>query len=358
MIFRRKYIKAIKKNLLYDKNFTWFFNQLKNSFLMMLTVNTKKSLLPPILCGIVVTYRCNMQCVFCNLKERFHQQVELPEEKLKEIVIDFSSMGATGIGFTGGEPLLRKDIFNLIHFTKERKMATQLTTNGMLLSRDVCEKLVNSGLDDLGISLESHIPDIHDEIRGTNGSWQKVINGIETFIKVKKRVKGNTNITVSTVINQKNINQMEEFIEFCKEIEINNISFGVVQEEFAKTKIKVEDHNSYRQLLKSLIKYSRKRYMVDNSVEYLKEMLRGFSSNKPCWAGYHSIYVDCYGNIFPCFYYIEKNIAIDNLKNATLKKIWSKKNYNDLRKKLLRCKKCSFICQMELNALFNKFRFL
>ena len=104
--------------------------------------------------------------------------------------------------------------------------------------------------------------------------------------------------------------------------------------------------------------HAKNDYMVDNSIEYLQEMSGSFNKESPCWAGYHSLYVDCFGNIFPCFYYMEKNMIVKNIKNISIKELWGSKEYHSFRKKLLSCKECFFVCQMELNALFNKFNFL
>jgi len=351
MKFRRKYIKTIKKNIS-ERNFSWLLKQLLNAMSILLSVKTKKCFNYPILCGLVVTYRCNMKCLFCQLPRR-STNPEFNEDEFKSMILQFHDLGGTAIGFTGGEPLLRKDIFGLIKFAKNKKMATQLTTNGILLNEDTSVQLIDSGLDDLGISLESHKPLVHDEIRGINNCWQKVIEGIKIFLKVKDRMHAGAKITISTVLNEKNIDDVKDFIDFCHNIGIDNISFGMVQEEFAKGNIRIEDKEKYSKVIEMLIDYVKEGYMVDNSIEYLKEMCDGFSKNNECWAGFQSLYVDCYGDIFPCYYYIEKNWCINNIKNGSLKELWKSKDYGLLRKKLLTCKNCSFVCHKELNTLFN-----
>ena len=67
--------------------------------------------------------------------------------------------------------------------------------------------------------------------------------------------------------------------------------------------------------------YAKKGNMIDNSIEYLKEMLGKFNRDRLCWAGYHSLYVDCYGKIFPCFYYMEKDSAFGHISSNSIQKV-------------------------------------
>jgi MoaA/NifB/PqqE/SkfB family radical SAM enzyme len=186
-------------------------------------------------------------------------------------------------------------------------------------------------------------------------SWQKMVHGIETLIRIRNSTGGATGITVSTVINKNNIDHVEKFIDFCSDIGIDNVSFGIVQEEFARENIGIEKNEPLAKLIDFLIHNDQNQHMVDNSIEYLEEMAGGFNKGKLCWAGYHSLYADCYGNIFPCFYYMEKNLAVNNVNNISLNKIWKSREFDTLRRKLLHCHKCFFVCQMELNTLYNKF---
>ncbi len=355
MKIRNKYVTVIKKKLCRERNFNWFFRQLKNAFLIPLTVTSKRCITPPILCALLVTYRCNMRCIFCDLPAKETGKPELPEEKFKEIINELSSMGSTGVSFTGGEPLLRQDIFNLIHHAKKKNIATQLTTNGLLLTRETCKKLIDAGLDDFGVSLESHLPDVHNRIRGAKGAWHKVVEGIENFVKIRDATKGITDITISTVINRDNLDHIREFVDFCKGIGVNNISFGIVEEEFARGRIDIKNPAEQKEVVKYLIDCVKNGYMVDNSIEYLTEMTGGFNRDKPCWAGYHSMFIDCYGDVFPCFYYAQKGMAAANITNSYIKDLWYSRIYHERRKSLLACHKCFVICEMELNNLFNKF---
>ena len=103
----------------------------------------------------------------------------------------------------------------------------------------------------------------------------------------------------------------------------------------------------------------RKDPFIDNSIRYLEHLKCYAEGNFPdinCFAGYHSILIDCYGNIFPCFQYFENNEAIKRVGEYTdIKELWYGRDYNKIRKELLKCRECFFICQMEPNEIYNSF---
>lgn len=356
MKFRRKYLRIVKKNFL-ERKFKLLIRQFLNTSLMPLSVVTKRCFNAPILCGLMVTYRCNLDCLFCKLPQRFIGS-EFDEYQMKKIITDFCRLGGAAVGFSGGEPLLRKDIFNLVAYAKDSGLAATLTTNGTLLNDESSERLMDSGLDELGISLDSHNSKVHDEIRGINKCWEQVTRGIETFIKTRDKKHARTEITVSFVLNNKNIDSVDDFISFCNGIGIDNISFGLIQDEFAEADMSISDIGKLSNISEILQRYAKEGVMIDNSIRYLEAMKNGFRNNLECWAGFQSLFVDCYGSIFPCYYYMEKNWGVNNTENISLKELWKSKNYQSLRKKLLKCNSCSFICHMELNALFNMYKHL
>ncbi|MBZ0252389.1 MAG: radical SAM protein, partial [Candidatus Methylomirabilis sp.] len=85
----------------------------------------------PILGTIFVTYRCNIRCEMCDLPAR--EGPELSTDEWKRVVDDFAALGTSGIGYTGGEPLLRADTVDLLAYTKAKGVVTHLNTNGMLV---------------------------------------------------------------------------------------------------------------------------------------------------------------------------------------------------------------------------------
>jgi radical SAM protein with 4Fe4S-binding SPASM domain len=127
---------------------------------------------------LALTYRCNNACAHCyNARTR-----NFPELKTKDwlkIIDRLWEIRIPHIVFTGGEPTLRDDLPELIQHAEQNGQITGLNTNGIKLAdEDFLNSLVKAGLDHVQITLESHLPEIHDKMVGHKGAWEQTVNGI------------------------------------------------------------------------------------------------------------------------------------------------------------------------------------
>lgn len=102
-----------------------------------------------------VTCRCQCNCAHCSAA--YHQKkgdVELSTEEAEKLIDDSQDLGITILAFTGGEPLLREDIFELITYVNQKRTLFLLFTNGLLLDGDNVKRLVDAGLYSIFVSLE------------------------------------------------------------------------------------------------------------------------------------------------------------------------------------------------------------
>jgi MoaA/NifB/PqqE/SkfB family radical SAM enzyme len=90
---------------------------------------------------INVTYNCNLNCIDCYNKKHFSQKKELTFKQIKNIINQAIDLGLKIILLTGGEPLLRPDIFKIISYAKEKKLYVCLATNGLLIDIDSLKKI-------------------------------------------------------------------------------------------------------------------------------------------------------------------------------------------------------------------------
>jgi len=125
-----------------------------------------------------VTRRCNLRCVHCySHSQNKKYEGELTTEEGKKFLADIAEMGSPVILFSGGEPLMRRDIFDLIAFARSKKMRTVLSTNGTLIDKRVAQKLKDFDLSYVGISLDG-FEETHDRFRKVKGSFRKAVEGI------------------------------------------------------------------------------------------------------------------------------------------------------------------------------------
>lgn len=157
---------------------------------------------------IALNEKCNLRCVYCMPEEgiKFKPDKDLLSNgEIKRIISLLSDLGVKKIRFTGGEPLLREDIFDLIEYTSVKKKirSTQLTTNGVLLE-SVVDRLASSGLNGVNISLDTLKPEKFKIITRRFG-LEKVVNGLDAAIKTKA-----LNVKLNVVL-MRNFNDDELF---------------------------------------------------------------------------------------------------------------------------------------------------
>ncbi|MFX0004486.1 MAG: radical SAM protein, partial [Candidatus Hermodarchaeota archaeon] len=134
----------------------------------------------PIAMTFAVTYKCQLNCVHCSAGK--HKKVNIPElntEEAKRVIEEGQNLGISIIAFTGGEPLLREDIFELISYVNQKKTVPILFTNGLLLTQENVDKLAKAGLYSLFVSIDSPVPDEHNKLRGKAGLFETAIEGIK-----------------------------------------------------------------------------------------------------------------------------------------------------------------------------------
>ncbi len=144
------------------------------------------------------TRRCNLHCVHCYSNAGAGTSPEmLTTEEAKVFICDLADFGVPVLLFSGGEPLLRDDIFELASFAKEHGIRTVLSTNGTLITTEIAARIKSVGFAEIGISLDG-IGDKNDLFRGEKGAYEAALQGIRNCIKLKQRVSLRLTITRHT----------------------------------------------------------------------------------------------------------------------------------------------------------------
>src|SRR5208337_1671874 len=166
-----------------------------------------------------VTRRCNLKCVHCysHSDDRDYPD-ELSFKEGISLIDDLAEFGSPVVLFSGGEPLIRRDILDLIEHAVTRKMRAVLSTNGTLITSAVASKLKKIGLSYVGISLDG-LESVHDAFRGIRGTFARVMTAIrncqEAGLKVGLRF----------TINRRNVNDIRGIFDLVDERNIPRICF-------------------------------------------------------------------------------------------------------------------------------------
>lgn len=166
-----------------------------------------------------ITRKCNLKCVHCYAQAT---EEALPEElstdEGKVLIDDLAQFGAPVMLFSGGEPLVRKDLPKLAAYAVEKGMRAVISTNGTLITPQVAKTLKSIGLSYVGISLDG-MQDINDKFRGVPGAYDKALEGIrnckDAGIKVGLRF----------TINKFNVGEIPAIFDLLEEMDIPRVCF-------------------------------------------------------------------------------------------------------------------------------------
>jgi len=157
-----------------------------------------------------ITRTCNLKCVHCYTdSDNKNYGGELSTDEGLKLIDDLTEFSIPSLLFSGGEPLIRKDVFKLIDRASEKKIRPVLSTNGTLIDRQKARDIKNSGVVYVGISLDG-MEDTNDIFRGVKGAFTKAMQGFENCIAVGQRVGLRLTLTKQ---NYKDLDKIFDFIE-------------------------------------------------------------------------------------------------------------------------------------------------
>jgi PqqA peptide cyclase len=173
---------------------------------------TKTNITPPRWLLAELTYACPLQCPYCsNPVDYAKYPSELSTEDWKRVLTEARLMGAVQLGFSGGEPLTRKDLVELVKHARELGYYSNLITSGYGLTEEKIIQLKEAGLDHIQVSIQASTQELNDHIAGTSSFYQKK----EVAHLVKKH---GYPMVLCVVIHRENIHQMPQILEMAEEL--------------------------------------------------------------------------------------------------------------------------------------------
>ncbi len=165
-----------------------------------------------------LTMNCNERCLHCGSYCGDIKSEEIPVQKyyklLDKVKQDFSPLPMLCI--TGGEPLLRKDFFDIMSYAHKLGYKWGMTSNATLISNDIAKRLKESGMSTISVSIDG-LEKTHDSFRRTNGGFKKAIDGIKNLLKYDF-----SEVQVTTVVTKKNIDELDDLFELMKELDVDS----------------------------------------------------------------------------------------------------------------------------------------
>ncbi len=254
---------------------------------------------------IAITFDCQLGCKHCSISMLKKEKQVLSLEQVNKVIWQLKKLGVTNINFTGGEPLLKQDVYDMIKFAHSQQMFTSILSNGFMLTDDNVRKLKKSGIDMLIVSIDSADAESHDDNRGKD-SFNRVIKGI-SYAKAHKM-----EVMIDAVITPDNISDgdIKKQIKLAKELGVLiqlNVPCAVGKWAGKDEKLLSKDDQKYfRELLKE------DGVRTDRFSNYL---------STKCPAAVERIFITAYGDVLPCPFI---HISFGNFLKEPLGKIWKR----------------------------------
>jgi len=297
--------------------------------------------------GIINT-RCNAKCKTCPYW-RTNDFSELPASSwIKGLRSLKSFIGPFHINFSGGEPLLKKDLFEILEYCKKANISAGITTNGILLNKTNIPMLISLKLFNINISIDSMDSKIHDELRGVPGLLSKVKENVNYLNEYKERVKSSIRIVLKPLVFNQNIYELDKIVEYSNKMNLTGVNFQPILKWTKESEelFKVEN-NALNDIINKLIVMKREGYNILNSETSIKQWALHFSKsmpkrNSPCVVALRNLTIDPNGDISLCGF---RSSKIGNINSDDINEIWYSKETRRLRKSLVDCKRlCMATC--------------
>ncbi|MFH1663633.1 MAG: radical SAM protein [archaeon] len=278
------------------------------------------------------TRQCNLNCKHCGSNSGKKLCNELTTSEVKEMLEDVASLGALFFSITGGEPLARKDIFEIIKHADSLGLNTTLITNGSLVTGEIAKKLSSCGLKAVSISIDG-TKECHDLNRGE--SFEKAINALKLF-----RENGIITCTSMMVCNS-NSETVEITHQMCVENEFDRLNLYLPQNSgrAKENNVKLDLDN-----VVDLIEYSNENKDSKTKI-FLDDGFGPYNDHFECTAGRSHLCVAADGEIKPC---ISFPYSVRNIRKTKISAVWNSNLFDSFRKfdyaKLGEpCKKCEAV---------------
>lgn len=293
------------------------------------------------------TTECNLECIHCR---RLNTSKELSKKDLTTqegytFIDSIQQLNpSTILVFSGGEPLYRRDIFELANYAVQKNLTVALATNGTLIDQDIAQKILQSGIHRVSVSIDGASPEVHDSFRQVKGSYDRALNGIK--ILKTSGISSQINFTLA----KHNIHQLEDIYNLALDLKLDALHFFMLVPvgcgvEISESQLLSPD--KYEEILNWIYEKSKEqkiqikttcaphyyrviRQRAKQEGVVITPKTHGMSAmTKGCLAGTGVCFISHEGEVFPCGYF---PLSSGNIRKNNLSSIWYKSEiFNQLR---------------------------
>ena len=275
---------------------------------------------------------CNLRCPECPsglrsfTRERGMLDPRFFKKTLDQIYPSLISMNF----YFQGEPFLNPDLLDMVAYTKSKQVYTLISTNAHYLNESNCLKIIESGLNELIISIDGTTQETYSSYR-IGGDMNKVIEGTRRIISLRNTVGASTpKIIFQFLVVKPNEQEIPSIQKLAKELEVDELRLKTAQ---------IYDYKNGNPLIPEQEKYSRYIKRSDGSYTIKNKL-----SNK-CWKMWQSAVISWDGLVLPCCFDKDAQYRLGDLKHNSFQDIWESQQYNKMRSAILNYRNKIDICQ-------------
>jgi heme b synthase len=294
-----------------------------------------------------VTRRCNLRCVHCRSSSEAEAKghPDFSTQEGKRILDDIASYAKPVVVLSGGEPLVREDVFELAQYGTDLGLRMCMATNGVLVTDDICKKMKASGIRIVSLSLDGSTAKVHDDFRNQEGAFKSTLNAMELF------KKNDIEFIINSSFTKRNQDEIPKVYKLAKKLGATAwYMFMIVPtgrgEDIMSELISAED---YEEILEwhyemeqdeddmlvrptcapHYYRIVRQKAKKEGSAHKQRTLKFSTGGSKGCIAGQMICLIDVDENVLPCSYF---PLPAGNLKEQSFKDVWeNSKLFHDMR---------------------------
>lgn len=308
----------------------------------------------PIYVEIATSGACNQRCIYCALDFMEYQPRFLNSNLLKDRLSEMAALGVKSVMYAGeGEPLLHKDIGDIINHTKDVGIDVAITTNGVLLDKDLVDYTLGN-ITWIKVSINGATKGTYAKIHRANpDDFKRVIKNILYAAKLKKTKGYKCTLGMQLLLLPENY---KETLLLAKKARDMGMDYLVIkpysQHLFSKTtKYKNIKYNKYLYLADKLNALNTNKFNVIFRIDTMRKWDVATRSYKHCYALPFWTYIDAGGNVWACSAYLgDDKFIYGNIYNNTFQEIWESATREKILKMAqskLRTDNCRVNCRMD-----------
>lgn len=323
----------------------------------------QKKILPfkPSFVSLEVEETCFFRCKQCDIWKNKRAADRMNQKQMKNVLDKLHNwLGTFELSFSGGEPFLNPYFIPVIQHASKLGIITHVNTNGYLVNRRLAERIVNSGINSISLSIDG-LKETHNKNRGKPYVFERA----EAAIKLLKegKCKRSFFLSTTTVVMKPNVLELEDLLEWGKQMGLDGMIFQPLWENFSTAKHNPNwfitnnlwpDPKMSVKIFQRLIELKRKGLPIENTysqlktyIEYYDKNPKIYGINKPCFVGVRNFAIAINGSVRLCYF----SKPVGNILKENPDEIWNGDKAQKQREKIRTCQRgCKILlCNTEMS---------